>query len=159
MKFFISQSSKITLRTAYNWVSIVIRNPSFAGTLQVLLKTFLVLFFCVSNIAAIGNNWQLKRKLEFLNKIFVGSGDAKSVCYFSSWAHGRPGGGRYEISDIPNEYCTHHIYSFIGLDDSNWEVLILDHEVCSANIVGWENKPKIFHSKKEKPARKVFSCF
>ncbi|OXA44044.1 endochitinase [Folsomia candida] len=50
------------------------------------------------------------------------------VCYWSNWAVYRPYPANYDVEDIPPELCTHIIYSFCGVSNVTWEVLVLDEE-------------------------------
>ncbi|XP_063604125.1 endochitinase-like [Penaeus indicus] len=51
---------------------------------------------------------------------------ARRVCYFESWAVGRPGETSYAVEDIPAHLCTHVIYSFGGISDTTWEYKVLN---------------------------------
>ncbi|XP_018377441.1 PREDICTED: probable chitinase 2, partial [Trachymyrmex cornetzi] len=49
----------------------------------------------------------------------------KIVCYFGSWAVYRPSGGKFDISLIHPNLCTHLIYGFVGIGDEG-DIRVLD---------------------------------
>ncbi|KAK8722278.1 hypothetical protein OTU49_012347 [Cherax quadricarinatus] len=54
---------------------------------------------------------------------------ARRVCYYETWARYRPDEVHYDIEDIPADLCTHLIYSFCGVSNVTWEVMVLDPEL------------------------------
>ncbi|XP_013790443.2 endochitinase-like [Limulus polyphemus] len=50
----------------------------------------------------------------------------KIVCYYQTWAVYRPKPYRYDIEDIPGNFCTDLMYSFAGLNNKTWELSSLD---------------------------------
>ncbi|XP_017489539.1 PREDICTED: endochitinase-like [Rhagoletis zephyria] len=63
---------------------------------------------------------------------------ARIVCYFTDWSINRPGIGRFGSENIPTELCTHILYSFIGVNDTDWSVLVKNSEV-DINQNGFRN--------------------
>ena len=49
--------------------------------------------------------------------------DKKVVCYWGTWSHYRPNDGQFRVDNINPHLCTHLVYSFAGLVDSEIESL------------------------------------
>ncbi|XP_031832678.1 putative chitinase 2 [Nomia melanderi] len=52
--------------------------------------------------------------------------DKVVACYVASWAWYRPSSGKFGINDLQPELCTHLIYAFAGLNDTDWTIRSLD---------------------------------
>ena len=50
----------------------------------------------------------------------------KIFCYYESWATYRQGNAKYSVADIKTSHCTHLIYAFIGLNENDGTIRILD---------------------------------
>ena len=48
------------------------------------------------------------------------------ICYWGTWANYRPNQGKFVASNVDGSLCTHLIYSFAGLDTTNWSIKTLD---------------------------------
>ncbi|XP_063366348.1 acidic mammalian chitinase-like [Cydia amplana] len=45
------------------------------------------------------------------------------VCYYGEWANQRPGNGRFGVSDMPTDLCTHIVYSFLTLNGTTGGII------------------------------------
>jgi len=75
-----------------------------------ILLSFLFLF-CFSAVA-------------FSKAIKSSNSDKVIVCYFESWAVYRPDAGKFDVENIDFDLCTHHIYTFAGLENN--KIISLD---------------------------------
>jgi len=78
------------------------------------------------------------------------------VCYWGSWSYYRSGIGKFEISDMDANLCTHFIYSFIGINTDSTVRLQdpwLDVDSCSGG--GLNNFKAAVDLRKQNPALKV----
>nr|AFC60658.1 chitinase [Pandalus japonicus] len=49
-------------------------------------------------------------------------------CYYETWAVYRPEEAIYDVENLPADLCTHIIYTFVGVSNVTWEVMLLDPE-------------------------------
>ncbi|XP_076283245.1 endochitinase-like [Lasioglossum baleicum] len=61
----------------------------------------------------------------FLAIAALSTAEKKIICYYESWAKDNPGEGKYPITSLDVNLCTHVIYSFVGVK-SNGEFKLLD---------------------------------
>lgn len=47
------------------------------------------------------------------------------ICYWGTWSHYRQGNGKFQVSDIDGNLCTHLMYTFFGVS-STGDVVLLD---------------------------------
>jgi chitinase len=59
--------------------------------------------------------------LEYANTV----ANPKVVCYYESWVYWRTGTGKMTVDNIDSSLCTHIVYAYLGITDSN-TVSILD---------------------------------
>ncbi|XP_063538160.1 acidic mammalian chitinase-like [Cydia strobilella] len=45
------------------------------------------------------------------------------VCYYGTWANERTGSGRFGVSDMPKDLCTHIVYSFLLLNGTTGGII------------------------------------
>ena len=59
-------------------------------------------------------------------EVSVSSHDKVVICYWGTWANYRPKQGKFVADNVDGSLCTHLIYSFAGLDTTNWNIKTLD---------------------------------
>ncbi|XP_014258890.1 probable chitinase 2 [Cimex lectularius] len=77
------------------------------------------------------------------------------VCYVGTWAIYRPGRGMFSVDSIDPSLCTHLVYSFAGLNPSNWTIMSLDPYNDLEENFGKGNYKKMTALKKSHPHLKV----
>ncbi|XP_050356717.1 chitinase-3-like protein 1 [Nymphalis io] len=60
----------------------------------------------------------------FLNK-YITAADKVVICYYGTWATYRNGLGKFDVSNINIDLCTHIVYTFVGIN-SQGNVISLD---------------------------------
>lgn len=59
-------------------------------------------------------------------RLGVASHEKVVVCYVGTWAAYRKLDGKYDITHVDPQLCTHIIYGFAGLDNQTYELKPLD---------------------------------
>ena len=60
------------------------------------------------------------------DQVSVSNHDKVVICYWGTWANYRPKQGKFVADNVDGSLCTHLIYSFAGLDTTNWNIKTLD---------------------------------
>uniref|UniRef100_A0A2A4K931 chitinase n=1 Tax=Heliothis virescens TaxID=7102 RepID=A0A2A4K931_HELVI len=76
------------------------------------------------------------------------------VCYYGTWATYRTGLGKYDVTDINPNLCTHLIYAFAGID-SEGNVISLDPYLDLPDNDGRDNFGKFNALKEQNPSLKT----
>lgn len=70
-------------------------------------------------------NWLFALVAISLLSICNAASNPKMVCYYESWAYWRQGLGKMTVNDIDSSLCTHIVYAYLGITETN-TVNILD---------------------------------
>ncbi|XP_063897317.1 probable chitinase 2 isoform X1 [Helicoverpa armigera] len=76
------------------------------------------------------------------------------VCYYGTWATYRTGLGKYDVTDINPNLCTHLIYAFVGID-SEGNIISLDPYLDLPDDYGRDNFGKFNALKQQNPSLKT----
>ncbi|OAD55383.1 putative chitinase 2 [Eufriesea mexicana] len=71
------------------------------------------------------------------------------TCYVGSWATYRPNNGKFGVSNINPNLCTHIIYAFAGLNSTSWTIRSLDPGLDIQDGIG--NYKKITNLRQKNP--------
>eukprot|EP00095_Tigriopus_kingsejongensis_P005401 maker-scaffold1503_size38295-snap-gene-0.4 protein:Tk05401 transcript:maker-scaffold1503_size38295-snap-gene-0.4-mRNA-1 annotation:"probable chitinase 2" len=52
--------------------------------------------------------------------------DKKVVCYYGSWAHNQDEPGRFDVSWVDTNLCTHGLYAYADIDSNSWSLMSAD---------------------------------
>ncbi|XP_047036764.1 probable chitinase 2 [Helicoverpa zea] len=76
------------------------------------------------------------------------------ICYYGTWATYRTGLGKYDVTDINPNLCTHLIYAFVGID-SEGNIISLDPYLDLPDDYGRDNFGKFNALKQQNPSLKT----
>eukprot|EP00095_Tigriopus_kingsejongensis_P009617 maker-scaffold328_size205007-snap-gene-0.19 protein:Tk09617 transcript:maker-scaffold328_size205007-snap-gene-0.19-mRNA-1 annotation:"chitinase isoform x1" len=52
--------------------------------------------------------------------------DKKVVCYYGSWAHYQEEPGRFDVTWVDTDLCTHGLYAYADIDTNSWFLMPTD---------------------------------
>uniref|UniRef100_A0A2M4BQT7 chitinase n=1 Tax=Anopheles marajoara TaxID=58244 RepID=A0A2M4BQT7_9DIPT len=54
--------------------------------------------------------------------------ETRLVCHYTTWSRDRPDDGAFQIDDIPGQLCSHMVYNFLGVNETSYELELLQPE-------------------------------